>query len=173
MNIQNLVAATKYTYGNTAPNDNIAKYILILLIVEKMDAYLDDEDGPISTLMLESAEVGRDVARALRHVDLSSMRSRRSYPDKTMYICKNRCDCSWLIEKNMSSRWTNGMAVCPYCGIEIEEMEDQNRGYELIHTYVCQCAEVIYSDWNSDEADEFYCNCCGDRGLITLDWGKG
>lgn len=139
MNIQDLVAATKYTYGNTAPNDNIAKYILILLIVEKMDAYLDDEDGPISTLMLESAEVGRDVARALRHVDLSSMRSRRSYPDKTMYICKNRCDCSWLIEKNMSSRWTNGMAVCPYCGIEIGEggSESWLRAYPHVRMPVC------------------------------------
>ncbi|KAE9993187.1 hypothetical protein EG327_006186 [Venturia inaequalis] len=81
VDIQDLVAATKYAYGNTAPNDKTMKDFLIVLIIRMMDY---GDGGTISNLMMELAEVGHDVARALRHVDLSSLSSRRSHPGMTM-----------------------------------------------------------------------------------------
>ncbi|KAE9984450.1 hypothetical protein EG328_008749 [Venturia inaequalis] len=112
VDIQDLVAATKYAYGNTAPNDKTMKDFLIVLIIETMDF---KDGGMISSLMMELAEVGHDVARALRHVDLSSLRPRRLHPGMSMYACTNMiCGFSWLIKQTGSFIRGGDIPLCPH-----------------------------------------------------------
>lgn len=158
--IQDLASATKYAYENTAPNDNTMKDILIPLIIQEMRLSFNEESGPISRLMLELAEVGHDVARALRHVDFSSVRPRRSHLEKTMFSCNDGCGHSWLIgEEERSDTWK---VTCPCCDTEMGKKKE-NRSSELLHAYKCQmCHEVILSSWtiNDGEIWQLFCNCC-------------
>lgn len=165
VDIQDLVAATKYAYGNTAPNDKTMKDFLIVLIIRMMDY---GDGGTISNLMMELAEVGHDVARALRHVDLSSLSSRRSHPGMTMYACKSRCGYSWLIQQGGSFIRGGDMPLCPCCERKLTEKEE-DRGCELLFTYKCQTCDIaLLSDWNYGEPRNLFCNHCGRDGLMSV-----
>lgn len=97
---KDLAAATKYGFENMLSNDKQLRGILLDAIVRNMNIYLEDEDSPLCSLMVEIGELGRDVARAA-----VSYRS---------YACRS-CDSLWTFNAKYPRGYWDTNPDCPKC----------------------------------------------------------
>jgi hypothetical protein len=163
---EDLAAATRYAYENTAPGDNSLRDILVGAIARKMDVYLDDETGHICNLMVEVGEVGRDVARAVRFSasNQQSTREQDPYPSEFYYRSYRTC---WLVYREQTQRTWLITPACPQCE---DIMEERTLSYTAFHSWWCaSCSNAIKSscqaDWDSVKNTWKCCYCSSAWGF--------
>ncbi|RDI83701.1 hypothetical protein Vi05172_g6287 [Venturia inaequalis] len=167
LTIQDLTTATKYAYENTAPNDNTLRDLFTTLIIENMDYGLDDATGPMSMLLMGLAELGRDVALAMRHVSWSQMVSRSEYSSMTGYQC-GKCESFWQIQGDEEAE-----PECLFCDDHPKLDKKDERGCVFLHLLRCKfCRRSLLGDNYFPKDDEgkdgikLRCCYCHRRGVL-------
>jgi hypothetical protein len=109
-----IIAATKYSYWNTAPDDDFLRDLCTSIVAYGMEGNLDDENGLMSNLLLELPELGRDIARALRRCRPLSTAADFFFKGSVHYQC-GKCTSAWFIDsKKGSATWCEA-PTCPAC----------------------------------------------------------